>query len=77
MVTAIDATFDGSVFRPTEPGRLEPNTPVRITFEEVTVPPPKAESFLQVARSLKIQGPADWSENVDKYLNGILSDGAG
>jgi hypothetical protein len=69
MVTAIDATFDGTVFRPTEPVRLEPNTPVRMTFEPMAASP-KADSFLRVARTLKIQGPPDWSENVDKYLNG-------
>jgi hypothetical protein len=70
MVTAIDATFDGTVFRPSEPVQLEPNTPVRITFEPVAVPESNTESFLKVARTLKIQGPPDWSENVDKYLNG-------
>ena len=33
MVTTIEATFDGSVFRPAEPIQLEPNTRVRLTVE--------------------------------------------
>jgi predicted DNA-binding antitoxin AbrB/MazE fold protein len=69
MTTVIEATFDGTVFRPKEPVTLKPNTPVRLTVEALPVPPP-ATSFLRVARSLKIQGPPDWSENVDKYLHG-------
>ena len=70
MPTSINATFDGTVFRPSEPVRLEPNTLVRMTFEPTAGPVRKTDSFLRVARSLNLQGPPDWSENVDKYLNG-------
>jgi len=28
------------------------------------------KSFLQVARSLRLQGPADWSSRLDDYLYG-------
>jgi hypothetical protein len=80
MTTTIDATFDGEVFRPTEPVALEPNTPVKLTVETATSPTPTGEtrerqvkpySFFDVARSLNItDGPPDWSANVDKYLYG-------
>ena len=30
----------------------------------------KPKSFLQVARSLRLQGPADWSSRLDDYLYG-------
>jgi hypothetical protein len=38
MTTIIDATFDGEVFRPSQPVQLEPNTPVRLTVES-NIPP--------------------------------------
>ncbi|MDX6496948.1 MAG: hypothetical protein QOG23_208 [Blastocatellia bacterium] len=31
---------------------------------------PEPTSFLQVARSLRLQGPADWSSRLDDYLYG-------
>lgn len=80
MTTTIDATFDGEVFRPTQPVALEPNTPVKLTVEtavpaktaeEVSAEKGKPYSFFEVARSLKItDGPPDWSANIDKYLYG-------
>ena len=33
-------------------------------------PEQKPKSFLQVARSLRLQGPADWSSRLDDYLYG-------
>jgi predicted DNA-binding antitoxin AbrB/MazE fold protein len=78
MTTVIDATFDGEVFRPTQPVQLRPNTPVRLTFEQAVLeneesdaqPPKLGEpySFLKFAASLKLEGPPDWSANIDKYL---------
>jgi len=79
MTTTIEATFDGEVFRPTQPVALEPNTQVKLTVEtatrehteEATTNNSKAYSFFEVARSLKIiDGPPDWSANIDKYLYG-------
>jgi hypothetical protein len=32
--------------------------------------PADPKSFLQVARSLRLQGPADWSSRLDDYLYG-------
>ncbi len=70
MSTIIDATFDGSVFRPAHPIALEPNTAVRLTVETVERQENKSQSFLDVAQSLNLDGPPDWSENHDRYLYG-------
>ena len=70
MATIIEATFDGTVFRPTEPVALEPNTAVRLTIEPLPLQPRQPRSFLQTARALKLEGPPDWSAQVDKYLYG-------
>jgi hypothetical protein len=32
--------------------------------------PAEPKSFLRVARSLRLQGPADWSSRLDDYLYG-------
>ncbi len=77
MVKTIEALFDGNVFRPTEPIALAPNTRVRMTIE--SVPPDEGEtaSFLRTARTLNLDGPTDWSENIDEYLYGGDSSNAG
>ena len=74
MMKTIEATFDGTVFRPTEPVLLEPNTRVKITFK--TEPTAKPRSFLDTARNLNLDGPADWSEKVEEYLYGGMVDDA-
>jgi hypothetical protein len=67
MTTTIEAMFDGEVLRPATPLPLRPNTRVTLTVEA-----PEAatatESFLDTALSMRLEGPPDWSENVDKYL---------
>ncbi len=70
MTSKIAAVFDGQVFRPTEPIELPANTRVQITIETVTPEEQETVSFLQTARSLNLDGPSDWSVNVDKYLYG-------
>jgi predicted DNA-binding antitoxin AbrB/MazE fold protein len=84
MTTIIEATYDGAVFRPSQPVALEPNTTVKLIVEAATQPnsagsatdddPKLGEpySFLKVLRSIRIEGPPDWSANVDKYLYGDL-----
>ena len=70
MTKTLEATFDGAVFRPDEPVGLQPNTRVQII---VTVKPAsehEPKSFLRVARSLRLQGPPDWSSRLDDYLYG-------
>ena len=70
MLETIDAVFDGRVFRPATPLELAPNTRVRITIEKVTSSRADKASFLDVARSLNLDGPPDWSANIDTYLYG-------
>lgn len=70
MSQTLEAVFDGKVIHPAEPIALEPNTRVRIVIETVTEAEAKPVSFLRAARSLKLDGPADWSTNLDQYLYG-------
>ena len=77
MSQTLDATFDGSVFRPDKPIELEPNTRVRITIETAATSDQQPESFLRVARSLNLVGPPDWSSRLDDYLygaNGVVDE---
>jgi len=69
MVQTLEAVFDGTVLRPDEPLHLEPNTRVRIVVETVD-DDREPTSFLRTARSLNLEGPADWSANIDAYLYG-------
>jgi len=64
----IKALFAGEVFRPAELVALEPNTYVQIIIATVSPEPAEPVSFLQVARALNLEGPPDWSINLDKYL---------
>ena len=68
MVKTIEALFDGTVFRPTEPIGLTPNTRVRITIETEPSTEGEPASFLRTARALNFDGPPDWSANIDEYL---------
>ncbi len=70
MSQTLEAVFDGKVIHPDEPITLEPNTRIRIVIETVTEADAKPTSFLRAARSLKLDGPTDWSKNLDNYLYG-------
>lgn len=70
MSQTLEAVFDGNVILPDEPIALEPNTRVRVVIETVDETQAKPVSFLRAARSLKLDGPADWSTNLDNYLYG-------
>ena len=76
MAATIEATFDGAVFRPLGPVALAPNTQVRLTVEPLPDGLKKAGSFLGTARALNLEGPPDWSANLDKYLYGEETEGA-
>jgi predicted DNA-binding antitoxin AbrB/MazE fold protein len=67
MTTTIEAVFDGHVFHPDQPLKLEPNTRVTLVVTTTDQPEP-SESFLDTAMSIKLEGPTDWSENLDRYL---------
>jgi len=70
MVKTIEAVFDGTVFRPMESVALAPNTRVRVTIETLLPAEGEAPSFLRTARALRLEGPPDWSANIDEYLYG-------
>lgn len=64
----IEAVYDGRVFLPQQSPMLKANTRVRITVEQVKVKRAKKKSFLETARAITIEAPADFSTNVDEYL---------
>lgn len=70
MSQILEATFDGQVFRPIESVELQPDTRVQLVVTVKDTPEEKPKSFLRVARSLKLQGPKDWSSRIDDYLYG-------
>ncbi len=70
MTKTLHAIYDGKVFRPEKPLDLKPNIRVRITIEASERKIIKRGSFLQTARSLKLEGPSDWSGHLEDYLYG-------
>lgn len=68
MSQILEATFDGTVFRPTETVKLQPDTRVQLVVTVKTPTEDQPKSFLRTARSLRLQGPPDWSERLDDYL---------
>jgi len=69
MAATIEATFDGTVFRPREPVPLA-RIPRSLTVEALPSGAEKTASFLQTARALNLEGPRDWSANLHRYLYG-------
>ena len=68
MEQTLHAIYDGEVFRPEKQLSLKPNIRVRLTVETSQEEKQKKRSFLQTARSLKIEGPPDWSAHLEDYL---------
>jgi len=68
MIKTLEAQFDGTVLHPNEPLALEPNSRVLMTIE--TIPLYTEYTFLDTASSLNLDGPPDWSTNLDAYLYG-------
>ncbi len=73
MVKTIEAIFDGEAFLPAEPVSLKPNTRVKIIIETLLADEDEVSSFLQIAQALNLDGPPDWSANLDDYLYGEKS----
>jgi len=70
MGKMIEALFDGTALYPAETLTIEPNTRVWIVVEPMPLAFAAPKSFLQTARSLELDGPSDWSVNLEKYLYG-------
>ncbi len=77
-MTSVNATYDGEVVRTDEPLPLPPNARVTVSYETADEEQPPAEAtkekgergiFFRTARSLRLEGPPDWSERFDEYLN--------
>jgi predicted DNA-binding antitoxin AbrB/MazE fold protein len=70
MTLTLEAVYDGKVLRPVQPLNLKPNTRLRITVETEESAVTPRRSFLQTARTLELDGPADWSSKIEEYLYG-------
>ncbi|MBI4652079.1 DUF104 domain-containing protein [Candidatus Desantisbacteria bacterium] len=70
MRKTLNAIYNGKVLLPEELLELKPNTHVKVTIELVKEKKAKKRSFLNTAKSLKIEGPVDWSANLEEYLYG-------
>ena len=82
MDKILDATYDEEVFRADEPIELASNTKVKIIVEDEETPkklklvemPKKGKgepyAFLKYLESLNLDGPSDFSRNLDEYLYG-------
>lgn len=79
MEKTVEATFDGEVFRPDEPVVLASNTKVKIIIDEekpkklklsIAAKTRKAKpyAFFEYLRTLNLDGPSDFSTNLDEYL---------
>ena len=69
MTVTVDAVFDGQVFLPIQPIRLPANTRVQIAVTAEELSP---VSFLDVAESLSLDGPPDWSLQVGACCFSLL-----
>jgi predicted DNA-binding antitoxin AbrB/MazE fold protein len=68
MIQTLDALFDGTILLPEEPLNIKSGTRVQIIVQSLLPEVnPTTRSFLQNAKSLKLQGKLDWSENIDLY----------
>lgn len=63
----IDATFDGTVFRPDTPLSLDKDTRYRLIVE--ALPAPDVWQVLSDAAG-SVSAPADWAAQHDHYLYG-------
>ncbi len=68
MPLTTEAIYDGKAFIPVDSLSIRSNTRVKIFV--ITQESEQASSFLQVARSLELEGPEDWSAMLDEYLYG-------
>ncbi len=66
----LEVIYDGTVLRLDEPLPFEANTRVRFSVATIPLKDVALLSFLEVARSLRLNGPPDWSRNLDRYLYG-------
>lgn len=68
MLKTIYLTNDDKVSHPEESVNPEPDICTRLTIGILKPAKAKTGSFLQTARSLKPEGPCEWSTNLDDCL---------
>lgn len=68
MLKSVEAIYDGEVFRPAGAVELAANTRVRLIVETFLAEDSVAQSFLELAADLELDGPEDWSLRLEDYL---------
>ena len=69
MTQVLKAIFDGKVFRPEGSVRIPAHSPVKLTVQtSPTRKKGKPYSLLRKVAAMKLEGPKDFSENLDEYL---------
>lgn len=76
MTRTITARYDGRAIHPDEPLPLPRDTRITIMVHSEKSAVDENEdvgvsTFLDVALSLNVDGPPDWSERIDHYLYGV------
>jgi hypothetical protein len=78
MSTTIDAEYDGTVFIPICQVHLKKHGKYRLIIEEESDPADNLTAWdILREHAGTIEGPEDWSENLDHYLYPILSVSSG
>ena len=62
----VTATYRNGAFHPDREMDLPEGTRVEIAFSS----PGEPYSFFDTAMRLRVDGPPDWSENINEYLTG-------
>lgn len=71
MIQSLEAIFDGEAFQPEVPLNIKAGTRVRLIVESVVSDEAQQpKSFLQTAKSLRLEGEPNWSTNIDQSLYG-------
>ena len=72
MTQTLKAIFDGKVFRPEEPVNLLPDSKVQllVTAPDQNKSGKAGKSLLKSVAQMNIEGPPDWSEHFEDYLDG-------
>jgi hypothetical protein len=72
MTKTIKAVYDGRAIHPDEPLPLPRDARITITVHsEEPEEDVGATTFFDVALSLDVEGPPDWSARIDHYLYGV------
>lgn len=74
MTKTIQARYDGRAIHPDEPLPLPRDARITITVHAEEPQEDEdvgATTFFDVARSISIEGPPDWSARIDHYLYGV------